>query len=354
MGDSDGLLGAVEMLKLCTREHKKSGAAFFTTARELWAADQLRHQPSISSITARITKFKRDCVDMPFLHALANVKDFKQFGRPPLASVADMKAWGLRHKMTENAVLRERLHLLKTERGTAGKLSNRTLWLYQRKIRGIQNRAVAANSRAVPPVKQRHAPAPKQYNHHKGTRGLHLVLKGIYYDSMVVGYKDKEYRYPRRFRANSFRPARASEMICACARVRYAVRAILRRACEQFCGVHAARAKFAILRRACGACERNELCVCTRAIRIYLKSPRSRLFKAYWIKRLCHKDSSFKEFDFVTFSRGYTKTKFCAPFLGNRLVHCVDPKFAKIVDLKQFPPKKNGYFEISVGEPRIL
>ena len=103
------------------------------------------------------------------------------------------------HSHSENAVLRERLHELKTERGTAGKLSNRTLWLYQRKIRGIQNRAVAAKSRAVPPVKQRQALAPKQYNHHKGTRGLHLVLKGVYYDSMVVGYKDKEYRYRVRY-----------------------------------------------------------------------------------------------------------------------------------------------------------
>ena len=99
MGDSDGLLGAVEMLKLCAREHKQSGAAFFTTARQLWAADQLRNQPSISSITARITQFKRDCVDMPFLHALANVKEFKQFGRTPLASVADMREWLPRHSM---------------------------------------------------------------------------------------------------------------------------------------------------------------------------------------------------------------------------------------------------------------
>tara|TARA_B100001758_G_scaffold187200_1_gene164023 strand:- start:164 stop:433 length:270 start_codon:yes stop_codon:yes gene_type:complete len=80
----------------------------------------------------------------------------------------------------------------------------------------------------------------------------------------------------------------------------------------------------------------------------------SSVFKSYWIKRLCHEDGTFKKFDYVTFSRGYTKTKFRAPFLGNKVVDFVHPKFSKIVDMKQFPPKKTGYFEISVGQPTIL
>ena len=80
----------------------------------------------------------------------------------------------------------------------------------------------------------------------------------------------------------------------------------------------------------------------------------SSVFKAYWIKRLCNQDGTFKKFDFVTFSRGYTKTKFRAPFLGNKVVDFVDQKFSQIIDMKQFPPKKKGYFEISVGQPTIL
>ena len=37
--------------------------------------------------------------------------------------------------------MKQRLRKLKTERGTAGKLSKSTIWLYQHKIRDIQNRA---------------------------------------------------------------------------------------------------------------------------------------------------------------------------------------------------------------------
>ena len=55
---------------------------------------------------------------MSSLQALANVKEFKQFGRPPLASVADMKEWLPRHSMTEYAVLKQRLSELKTEQGS--------------------------------------------------------------------------------------------------------------------------------------------------------------------------------------------------------------------------------------------
>ena len=186
MGDSDGLLGAMDMLKLCAREHKRTGAAFLTTARELWNAELLRNEPSITSITDRITKFKRDCDNMSFLQALANVKEFKQFGRTPLASVADMREWLPRHSMTDYAVLKQRLRELKNERGTAGKLSQNTISLYQHKIRDIQNRAV--------PAKERQAVVPKKSRRMKGTQGLHLVLKGIYYDWMVIGFKDKEYR----------------------------------------------------------------------------------------------------------------------------------------------------------------
>ena len=80
----------------------------------------------------------------------------------------------------------------------------------------------------------------------------------------------------------------------------------------------------------------------------------SRVFKSYWIKRLCNEDGTFKRFDFVTFSRGYTKTKFRAAFLGTNVVDFVHPKFSKIVDMMAFPPKKKGYFEISVGQPTIL
>jgi hypothetical protein len=190
MGDSGGLLGggllgAVDMFKLCAREQKRTGAAFLTTARELWNAELLRNEPSITSITDRITKFKRDCDNMSFLQALANVKEFKQFGRTPLASVADMREWLPRHSMTDYAVLKQRLRELKNERGTAGKLSNNTISLYQHKIRDIQNRAVPAKRQPVVPKKSRRM---------KGTQGLHLPLKVIYYDWMVIGVKDKEYR----------------------------------------------------------------------------------------------------------------------------------------------------------------
>ena len=144
------------MLKLCAREQKRTGAAFLTTARELWNAELLRNEPSITSITDRITKFKRDCDNMSFLQALANVKEFKQFGRTPLASVADMREWLPRHSMTDYAVLKQRLRELKNERGTAGKLSKNTISLYQHKIRDIQNRAVPAKERqAVVPKKSR-------------------------------------------------------------------------------------------------------------------------------------------------------------------------------------------------------
>ena len=128
---------AQDLVRECLQQRKSSGSSFHATALRLLRQGLVQDNPSITSITNRLTAFKRNLAHMPPTLALMKVEPFRKMGRPAILDEKRVKTLcagaGKEQGSTYGVVKRKLTGRLK-EMGDERKISRSTIWLYQQKM----------------------------------------------------------------------------------------------------------------------------------------------------------------------------------------------------------------------------